>query len=222
MTDRGSARRGRFITFEGGEGAGKSTQVRLLAAWLGQRGIDVLATREPGGSAGAERIRGLLVEGDAARWDPLTETLLHYGARRDHVERTIRPALAANRWVVCDRFADSTTAYQGYGHGVSLEFIATLRHQVVGTDCAPDLTVVLDLPVEAGLRRASSRPGSETRYESMSVEFHRRLREGFLTIAKAEPDRCVVVDASADIDAVQSAVRAAVERRLAPIGSKPA
>ena len=205
--------RGRFITLEGGEGTGKSTQIKLLAAWLRERGIDVVQTREPGGATGAERIRELLVEGDADRWTPIAETLLHYAARADHLDRTIRPALAAGRWVICDRFADSTTAYQGYGHGVSLDVIDSLFKAVVG-ETAPDLTVILDLPAEQGLQRATGRAGQENRYEQMAVDFHRRLRDGFLAIARRNPQRCAVIDASRALDAVQSDILAEVRRRL--------
>ncbi|MGE0117669.1 MAG: dTMP kinase [Dongiaceae bacterium] len=205
--------RGRFITLEGGEGAGKSTQVGLLLPWLRDRGIDALRTREPGGAGGAERIRELLVKGDADRWTPMAETLLHYAARADHLERTIRPALASGTWVICDRFADSTTAYQGYGHGVSLEFIGSLLAAVVG-GTAPDLTLILDLPAADGLRRAAGRAGHENRYERMTVEFHERLRAGFLAIARGEPGRCAVIDAGRSLDAVQGDIRAELERRL--------
>jgi dTMP kinase len=206
--------RGRFITLEGGEGAGKSTQVKLLAQWLEAQGREVLATREPGGSAGAEEIRKLLVQGTTDRWDALTETLLHYAARRDHLHRTILPALAAGRWVISDRFSDSTMAYQGYGHGVDRDFIAALDRAVVG-EHRPDLTLLLDLPVEQGLRRATARPGHENRYEAMDRAFHERLRQGFLAIAGAEPKRCRVVPATADIDTVQARLRAAVAARFA-------
>jgi dTMP kinase len=205
--------RGRFITLEGGEGAGKSTQARLLVPWLRERAIDPLSTREPGGAAGAEQIRDLLVNGDAAQWTPLTEALLHYAARADHLERTIRPALAAGRWVISDRFADSTTAYQGYGHGVALDFIAALYRQIV-QDTAPDLTLILDLPAEEGLRRTLARAGREDRYEQMTIAFHRRLRDGFRAIARGEPRRCVVIDAGQSVDAVQAAVRTEISRRL--------
>jgi len=205
--------RGRFITLEGGEGAGKSTQVKLLAAWLQERGIDVVQTREPGGAAGAERIRELLVKGDADRWTPIAETLLHYAARADHLDRTIRPALATGRWVICDRFADSTTAYQGHGHGVPLSVIDSLFKAVVG-DTAPDLTVILDLPVEVGLQRATARAGYENRYEQMAIDFHKRLRAGFLTIARDNPRRCVVIDAGRNVEAIQSDIQAEVSRRL--------
>lgn len=205
--------RGRFITFEGGEGAGKSTQARRLAEALRAVGIDVVLTREPGGSPGAEQIRTLLVQGDAGRWDAVTETLLHYAARRDHVERTIRPALAAGRWVISDRFADSTIAYQGYGHGVPLAQIRALHAWSVD-GLQPDLTFVLDLPPDTGLQRTGDRTGAEDRYERMSGEFHRRLREGFLAIARAEPQRCVVIDARRDIDDVAAAIRDGVRARL--------
>jgi len=210
-----SGARGRFITLEGGEGAGKSTQLKLLATWLRGRGIDLVETREPGGAAGAERIRELLVKGDADRWTPIAETLLHYAARADHLDRTIRPALAAGRWVICDRFADSTTAYQGYGHGVPFDVIDSLFKAVVG-DTAPDLTLILDLPVEQGLQRAAARSGHENRYEQMAVDFHSRLRNGFLAIARRNPQRCAVIDAGRAIDAIQSDLQAEVLRRLGP------
>jgi dTMP kinase len=205
--------RGRFITLEGGEGAGKSTQLKLLAAWLRTRGIDAVETREPGGAGGAERIRELLVKGDLDRWTPIAETLLHYAARADHLDRTIRPTLAADRWVICDRFADSTTAYQGYGHGVPLDVIDSLFNAVVG-DTAPDLTLILDLPVEQGLQRAAARSGHENRYEQMAVDFHARLRNGFLTIARQNPQRCTLIDANRAVDAIQSDIQAEVLRRL--------
>ena len=158
--------RGRFITFEGGEGAGKSTQVARLAAWLRASGMDLVHTREPGGSPGAEQIRNLVLNGSAERWSPMTETLLMYAARADHLERTIRPALEAGRWVLCDRFADSSRAYQGAGGGVAQSFIEQLDATVVGRD-QPDLTLIFDLPVEIGLARALGRGGgSEVRFES--------------------------------------------------------
>ncbi len=207
--------RGRFITLEGGEGAGKSTQLRLLADALARAGIDVVATREPGGSPGAEQIRALLVNGAVARWDPTTELLLHFAARRDHLVKTIWPALAAGRWVISDRFADSTRAYQGHGHGIESAMIERLYADTVG-EFAPDLTLVLDLPVEAGLRRAAARPpgGGEDRYEQMELAFHRRLRDGFLAIARAAPERCLVIDGDRGVSAVQASIRAAVADRL--------
>ena len=204
---------GRFITFEGGEGGGKSTQLRLLAEELRAAGREVVTTREPGGSPGAEDIRALLVQGEVGRWDGLTEALLHSAARRDHLVRTVWPALARGAWVLCDRFADSTLAYQGYGHGMALGTIAQLTHTATG-GFGPDLTLILDLPVADGLRRAHGRGGAEDRYERMGTAFHERLRQGFLDIARAEPGRCVVVDAARPLTEVQAAVLAAVHARL--------
>lgn len=204
---------GRFITFEGGEGTGKSTQVARLVERLRARDLEVVQTREPGGSQGAEEIRNLALNGDAGRWSPTTETLLMYAARSDHLERTIRPALEAGRWVVCDRFADSSRAYQGAGGGTPAEFIETLDAAIVGST-QPDLTLVFDLPVEIGLERAFGRGLFETRFESKGLEFHERLRRGFLAIAAAHPERCVVIDADGDQDEVEARVRAAVEARL--------
>ena len=209
------AQRGRFITFEGGEGAGKTTQIRRLAARLEPCVGEVVLTREPGGSPGAEALRQLLVRGEPDRWSPLSETLILYAAREDHLERTIRPALAQGRWVLCDRFADSTRAYQGAGGGAAEGFIAGLETTIVG-ETRPDLTLILDLPVELGLARASTRGGGEERFERKGRDFHDRLRRGFLTIAEAEPRRCVVVDAAAPPDTVAQAVWAAVQDRLAP------
>ncbi|MBU1384342.1 MAG: dTMP kinase [Alphaproteobacteria bacterium] len=204
---------GQFITFEGGEGTGKSTQVGRLVDRLRARELDVVQTREPGGSPGAEEIRALALNGDAGRWSAMTETLLMYAARSDHVERTVRPALEAGRWVVCDRFADSSRAYQGVGGGTPADFIETLDLAVVG-ETQPDLTLIFDLPVEVGLRRAFGRGLFETRFESKGLEFHERLRRGFLDIAAAHPDRCVVIDADGDQDAVEARVWSAVEARL--------
>jgi dTMP kinase len=205
---------GRFITFEGGEGAGKSTQARRLAAALRRSGHQVLETREPGGSAGGEEIRRLLTTGAASRWSPMAETLLHFAARADHVARLIRPALAGGQWVVCDRFADSTVAYQGYGHGIDRDFIARLAAAVLG-ELMPDLTLIFDLPVEQGLKRAKTRAGLDDRYEKMDVAFHEKLRQGYLAIASAEPARCVLVDATGDEEASWAQLVAAVKQRLA-------
>jgi dTMP kinase len=206
---------GRFITLEGGEGAGKSTQARRLADRLTARGHQVVVTREPGGSPGAESIRELLVTGLTDRWSPVTETLLMYAARRDHIERTIAPALAAGAWVVSDRFADSTRAYQGAGGGAPASLIQTLERHVLG-ETRPDLTLILDLPVEVGLARAMARTHAETRFEAKGAAFHQRLREGFLAIARVEADRCVVIDASQPVDKVDAAIWAAVQARLMP------
>lgn len=204
---------GRFITFEGGEGSGKSTQVALLAGALKGVGQETLVTREPGGVPGAEEIRALLVKGDVNRWTPLTEALLNYAARTEHLDKSIRPALAAGKWVLCDRFADSTMAYQGYGHGLDLQTIEHLHRLVVG-EFAPDLTLILDIPVKEGLARANDGTGGEDRYERMDITFHESLRNGFLDIAQAQPDRCVVIDARQSLDDVAAAVSAAVTARL--------
>ncbi|MFA7264278.1 MAG: dTMP kinase [Caulobacter sp.] len=206
--------RGKFITFEGGEGTGKSTQSRILTARLQAEGRAAIRTREPGGSDGAEALRGLLVEGGADRWSPLSETLMMNAARRDHLERTIVPALELGEWVVCDRFADSTRAYQGAGGGVSAEFIATVERAVVG-DNRPDLTLIFDLPPEIGLKRAFGRDMFEVRFETKEFAFHTRLRAAYLAIARDEPDRCVLIDASGTEDEVADLVWRAVMDRLA-------
>lgn len=211
--------RGKFITFEGGEGAGKSTHVKRLAAFLEARGIGVTLTREPGGSDGAEEVRKILVEGAPGRWTPLTETFLYAAARADHVARLIEPNLAAGRWVISDRFTDSTLAYQGYGHGLDLSTIAQINALATG-GLTPDLTVLLDLPVEEGLSRAGKRadegsPGDrEDRYERMDVAFHQRLRDGFRAIAATDPARCVVIDATCPVDDVAAEIAGAVTERL--------
>lgn len=204
---------GLFITFEGGEGAGKSTQVRRLAERLRNDGAEVVLTREPGGSPGAEAIRELLVNGEPDRWSPLTEALLMNASRRDHIERVIQPALERGAVVLCDRFADSTRAYQGAGGKVDPDFIAQLETAVVGAT-RPHLTLIFDLPVEEGLKRALGRAGGEDRFESKGAAFHERLRAAYLDIARAEPERCSIIDATASLDGVEVAVWAAVEPRL--------
>jgi len=210
--------RGRFITFEGGEGAGKSTQLRLLAESLRGLGYPVVTTREPGGAPGAEQIRRLLVEGEVGRWDAMTEALLHFAARRDHLARTVWPAMSEGAWVLCDRFADSTLAYQGYGHGLPEHAIDQLYSLTVG-GFAPDLTLILDLPVEEGLGRAAGRGGAEDRYERMNRDFHDRLRQGFLEIARHHPQRCAVISALGDVEAVRARVLSTVQSRL--LGALP-
>lgn len=207
------AARGRFVTVEGGEGAGKSTQVERLVAALDAAGIAARPTREPGGSPGAEAIRKLLLEGESDRWDALGEALLLNAARRDHVLRTIEPALAQGIWVVCDRFADSTLAYQGYGRGLPIVDLGALHRLALG-ECVPDLTLILDLPVEEGLRRATLRSGAADRFERLDFGFHEKLRDGFRSIAAAEPGRCVMIDASLDVETVHRAIIAAVAGRL--------
>jgi dTMP kinase len=204
---------GLFITLEGGEGGGKSTQAKLLRDALIARKREVLLTREPGGSPGAEAIRALLVQGDANRWDGITEALLLNAARHDHLTKTIRPALDKGQIVVSDRFADSTLAYQGFGHGLDARTLSALQRAAIG-DFTPDLTLILDMPVEEGLRRANARGGPEVRYESMAVEFHQRLRKGYIAIAEASPNRCKVIDANRSIEAVHADILAAVTARV--------
>jgi dTMP kinase len=208
---------GKFITLEGGEGAGKSTQLRILSKRLAAAEIEVVATREPGGSAGAEAIRALLVTGDPDRWSAVSETLLMYAARRDHIERTIRPALERGAWVISDRFADSSRAYQGAGGGASPDFLAAMETHVL-EETRPDLTLILDLPVEQGLERAALRGGGEARFEAKGLAFHQRLREAFLMIAQAEPARCALIDALDSPEGVSEAIWDVVSARL-PVGA---
>lgn len=204
---------GRFITLEGGEGAGKSTQARRLAAWLSDRGYSVLLTREPGGAPGAEAIRAVVLGG----WglDPVAEAMLMFAARREHLVTTIRPALAAGMWVICDRFADSTRAYQVHGQGVSGAVFGALASMAL-EGFRPDLTLILDLPPQIGMARAAGRGVAADRFERLGLDFHARVRAGFLTIAAAEPDRCAVIDATADPSCVFDYLASAVEMRLAP------
>jgi dTMP kinase len=204
--------RGRFITLEGGEGAGKTTQCGLMVEALMERGIAAIRTREPGGSPGAELLRGILL-GGSVDWAARAETLLHFAARAEHVEKTIQPALDTGTWVVCDRFYDSTLAYQGYGQGADLGFIAA-QARLLGMD--PDLTLVLDVPETLAADRMRRRGKDADRYEQLGVAFHARVRQGFRAIAAAEPGRCVLLDASADIPDVHTAVMTAVWTRLGP------
>ena len=196
---------GLFITFEGGEGVGKSTQIRRLAARLQALGLEVVLTREPGGSPGAEAIRDLVVNGPADRWSPVTETLLMYASRRDHIERTLRPAITRGAVVLCDRYADSTRAYQGAAGGADPGLISALETFIL-EEMRPDRTLVFDLDPQLGLARALGRPDAGARFESKGLDFHRRLREGFLAIARAEPERCRVIDAAGDPDAVEGRI----------------
>lgn len=210
--------RGRFVTFEGGEGAGKSTQIERLARRLAESGLRVRLTREPGGPKDgsvepAAALRRMLVEGDPARWSPASEALLNYAQRVEHVNRFVRPALDAGDWVLCDRFADSTMAYQGYGHGLGAGFVRALHRATLGS-FKPDFTVVLDIPVEEGLTRAGSRAGVETRFERFPREFHERVRRGFRAIAKAEPKRCALIDARGTAEAVQARIAKALAKRF--------
>lgn len=203
----------RFITFEGGEGGGKSTQVALLTEAFAKAGLGVMKTREPGGSAGAEAIRSLLVNGPVDAWDPVAETLLFYAARADHVARLIRPALEAGQYVICDRFTDSTVVYQGVGKKLGEGYVQSLQRLTLGS-FMPHLTIILDMDPAEGLRRADARGQGENRFERMDVDFHHAVREGFLRIAREEPARCVVVDATKPIEEVRVAIIAAVNERL--------
>jgi dTMP kinase len=204
---------GRFITLEGGEGTGKTTQSALLADVLAARGVPVLRTREPGGSPGAELLRGILLDG-SVDWAPRAETLLHFAARADHVAKTIQPALDAGTWVISDRFFDSTLAYQGHGQGADRGFIASL----IGlTGIVPDLTIVLDVAETVAAERVRRRGGGGDRYERLDAAFHARVRQGFRDIAAAEPKRCSLLDASADIQAVHTAVMTAVWTRFGSV-----
>ena len=218
-----TARPGRFVTLEGGEGVGKSTQAARLAARLAGRGVEALVTREPGGSPGAEAIRDVLLKGPERGFRPLAETLLFTAARADHLDATIRPALARGAFVVCDRFTDSTRVYQGVLGGLDAEILAGPGRGVVGAT-QPDLTLALDLPGEVGLARAAARRTARgeaaDRYEGRALDSHRRLRRAFLDIAAAEPDRCVVIAAGAAEDEVERAIWDAVTARgLAPAES---
>lgn len=209
-------RRGRFLTLEGGEGAGKSTQIRRLRERLTACGLGVVATREPGGSPRAEALREVILSGRAKALGPGGEALLFAAARMDHLAVTIRPALARGDWVLCDRFADSTRAYQGVMGGLEPGLVAALE-RVTLDGTRPDLTLILDAPAELGMARAAARRGDADadRFESESLESHRRLREAFLAIAGQEPDRCVVIDASGQREAVEAAIWAVVRRRFA-------
>lgn len=206
-------KRGAFISFEGGEGTGKSTQIRHLSQTLTERRIPHIVTREPGGSPGAEQIRDLLVTGGADRWSPLSETLLFYAARVDHWHKVIRPAIDDGKLVLCDRFADSTMAYQAYAGGMERERIEQL-HALVLAGVKPDLTLILDLDPGSGLARAQARPGAEARFESKGLAFHERLRAGFLDIARRDPARCRVLDADRPVDAIAADIIRLVDERL--------
>jgi dTMP kinase len=209
-------RLGKFITFEGGEGSGKSTHTAALAEKLKARGIDVVLTREPGGSPGAEIIRHIILSGIAKPLGTETETILFAAARDDHVKATILPALEAGKWVVCDRFIDSTRVYQGALGKVDMKLIRALERVTVGADAMPDLTILLDVPANIGLARAKTRrgAGAADRFEAESVEFHEELRQAFLGIAAREPKRFAVIDGRAPRDVVAERIWETVEQRL--------
>ncbi len=201
---------GRFITFEGIDGSGKSTQARLAAEHLRRSGTDTVETREPGGSPGAELIRDLLVRGDTARWSPETEILLFTAARRDHVERTIRPALSNSRTVICDRYLDSTRVYQGLARADLIHLVDALHDLSIGLE--PDLTIVIDIDVQEAAARCGKRAEGEDRFERFGVDFQQRLRVGFLDVAARDPDRCRVVSGEGSPSDVASRVANAMAR----------
>lgn len=210
--------KGRFIVFEGGEGSGKSTQIQLLSAFLAERGIPFVQTREPGGTPNGEEARQLLVRGDADRWDRIGEILLFSAIRREHLVKKVWPALEEGKTVVCDRFLDSTIAYQGYGHGYNPESIQAIQtvYRLVGGDFHPDLTILLDISPEIGLTRSTRRAGNtDLRFEHLDIQFHQRLREGYLQLAQQNKERYAVISAENDINAIQSEIRRILlERKL--------
>ena len=204
-----------FISFEGGEGSGKTTQIQKLKIALEVKGYEVVTTREPGGTSEAEKIRELLVQRNGGNWTPLAEAMLFFTARHMHVETKIKPALALGKVVICDRFTDSTIAYQGYGHGFSLEKLNEIKNLCIG-DFAPDKTLLLDLPIDIGLSRAEVRMSNqsndktEDRFERLNIDFHHRLRNGYLELARLNKKRCTIIDATQTIDDVHSAIISAI------------
>jgi dTMP kinase len=212
---------GLFVTFEGGEGSGKTTQINKLSQTLSNEGRKVLTTREPGGTAEGEKLRNLLVQRDGGNWNPMSECLLLFAARSMHVEKIIKPALESGKIVVSDRFTDSTRAYQGYGHGMEISTIEQMNTLVLG-DFKPDLTIILDIEPAAGLERSERRLAgenfmgarSEDRFEKLDLEFHKKLRNGFLSIAQSDPKRCTVIDATQDLETISKLILSAVKGRL--------
>jgi dTMP kinase len=208
-------KRGFFLTLEGAEGVGKSTNIEFITQYLEQRGIDYVLTREPGGTQLGERIRELLLAVHEESMSELTELLLVFAARAQHLDKIIEPALAAGKWVVCDRFTDATFAYQGAGRGLSMETIGELESMVQG-ELRPDLTLILDLDPEIGMQRASNR-GELDRFEREQMSFFRHVRQGYLDIAQAEPERCTVIDAAKSLEDVKLDLLAALEQGLSKI-----
>lgn len=212
--------RGWFITLEGGEGAGKTTQCRVIRSFCEEMGYEVVLTREPGGTPEAEKIRNLLVQRDGGNWTPMAECLLFFAARQMHVETLIKPALAAGKIVISDRFTDSTVAYQGYGHGFSIDTIRKVNELTLG-GFKPDITFLLDLPVETGLSRslgqkakATGLENTEDRFEGLDISFHQRLRDGFLDLARTNADRIMTIDAARSTDEVSQSVVSVLKGRI--------
>ncbi len=204
--------RGKFITFEGGEGGGKSTQAARMAGYLRGKGLEVIETREPGGTPQGEDLRALLVQGNPDRWSALSELLLLTAARAEHVSRLIGPALAEGKWVICDRFADSTLAYQGIAGDLGLELVEQLQQLAIGASF-PDVTFLLDVRAEAGLQRAEKRGGA-ARFEKKGAAFHQTLRDGFLALANENPQRIVLIDGEDTFDNVWAQIEAELGRRF--------
>ncbi|MFO1112055.1 MAG: dTMP kinase [Bradyrhizobium sp.] len=215
--------RGKFISFEGGEGSGKSTQIKLLADRLAAAKLRAIVTREPGGSPGAEIIRHVVLSGMGKLLGPYAETLLFAAARDDHVRTVIQPALNRGTWVLCDRFSDSTRAYQGRLGDVLPGVLNAMQRVTIG-DLKPDLTIILDVPVEIGLKRAAARRGmgAADRFESEDIKFHRDLRDAYRQIAAEDPERCVLIDATPDPDVVAAQVWAALRDHLFAMATTPA
>ncbi len=218
-----NGKKGLFITLEGGEGSGKSTQIRMLKSALENAGHSVVTTREPGGTPDAEKIRDLLVQRDGGNWSPMAECLLLFAARHMHYNDLIAPAIARGEIVISDRFTDSTRAYQGYGMGLAQDSIETVKFQAIGA-VEPDLTFILDIPAEEGLNRSTrqlatqasnAKESAEDRYERLGIAFHETLRQGFLLIARAAPQRCRIIDALQDTDAVHHAIMNEIRTKLA-------
>jgi dTMP kinase len=207
--------KGRFITLEGGEGVGKSTLAAALVSRLSDRGLKIVRTREPGGSPGAEALRKLILTPppELGDWGPLTEALMFYAARRDHLDKLIRPALDGGAWVICDRFSDSTRAYQAAAGGVSKDQIEVLEQLCVGAD-GPHLTLMLDLPLTAARARMANRATADDAIESRGADYHERVRQAFLDIAKANPHRCAVLDASQSAEALADQAMKVIDQRL--------
>ena len=202
----------RFISFEGGEGSGKSTQIKLLAKRLAKYG-DVITTREPGGTIEAEIIRNLLVKGKKNKWSGVVETLLLYAARKDHIDKVIAPSLKKNKWVLCDRFKESTLVYQGYAKNVDIDLIKKLD-KIITNNLTPGLTFILDIDPIIGLKRSKRKSNTETRYENMSLGFHNKIRKAFRTIAKSNKKKFILINANQDINLIQDIIWNEVLKRI--------